>query len=93
VLAVRNGEFLFRELVRDDHVLRSYKNGSAKIPGFLEDYAAVALGALALGAAASVAAVEMGRRAAPPAAPTSAASQDGTGSPFPDTAGDPVTND
>ena len=47
-LAVRNGEFLFRELVRDDHVLRSYKNGSAKISGFLEDYAAVALGALAL---------------------------------------------
>jgi putative oxidoreductase len=51
------------------------------------------LGALALGAAASVAAVEMGRRAAPPAAATSAASQDGTGSPFPDTAGDPVTNE
>src|SRR5215218_5922297 len=47
-LAVRNGEFLFRALVRDDHVLRSYKNGSAKISGFLEDYAALALGALAL---------------------------------------------
>jgi uncharacterized protein YyaL (SSP411 family) len=47
-LAVRTGEFLFRELVRDDRVMRSYKNGTAKIPGFLEDYAAVALGALAL---------------------------------------------
>jgi uncharacterized protein YyaL (SSP411 family) len=47
-LAVRNGEFLFRELVRDDRVMRSYKNGSSKIAGFLEDYAAVALGALAL---------------------------------------------
>src|SRR4029079_4448750 len=30
-LAVRNGEFLFRELVRDDRVLRSYKEGVAKI--------------------------------------------------------------
>ena len=26
-LAVRNGEFLFRELVRDGRVLRSYKGG------------------------------------------------------------------
>ncbi|MFL5618939.1 MAG: thioredoxin domain-containing protein [Gemmatimonadaceae bacterium] len=47
-LAVRNGEFLFRELVRGDRVLRSYKGGTAKIDGFLEDYAAVALGALAV---------------------------------------------
>ena len=47
-MAVRNGEFLFRELVRDDRVLRSYKDGVAKIPGFLEDYAAVGLGAYAL---------------------------------------------
>ncbi|HET7187201.1 MAG TPA: thioredoxin domain-containing protein [Gemmatimonadaceae bacterium] len=47
-MAVRNGEFLFRELVRDDQVLRSYKDGVAKIPGFLEDYAAVGLGAYAL---------------------------------------------
>jgi uncharacterized protein YyaL (SSP411 family) len=48
-MAVKNGEFLFRELVQgDDLVLRSYKDGVAKIPGFLEDYAAVALGALAL---------------------------------------------
>ena len=47
-MAIRNGEFLFRHLVRDDRVLRSYKDGVAKIPGFLEDYAAVALGAYAL---------------------------------------------
>jgi uncharacterized protein YyaL (SSP411 family) len=47
-VAVRNGEFLFRTLVREGGVLRSYKDGIAKIPGFLEDYAAVALGALAL---------------------------------------------
>ena len=50
-LAVRNGEFLFRELVRVEgtaHVFRSYKNGVAKIAGFLEDYAALALGAIAL---------------------------------------------
>jgi uncharacterized protein len=47
-LAVRNGEFLFRELVRDGRVLRSYKNGAAKIAGFLEDHAAIALGALAV---------------------------------------------
>jgi uncharacterized protein len=47
-MAVRNGEFLFRELVRDGRVQRTYKNGEAKIDGFLEDHAAVALGALAL---------------------------------------------
>jgi uncharacterized protein YyaL (SSP411 family) len=29
-------------------VLRSYKNGESRIPGFLEDYAAIALGAVAL---------------------------------------------
>ena len=47
-LAVRNGEFLFGAMVRDGRVLRSYKDGVAKIPGFLEDHAAVALGALSL---------------------------------------------
>src|SRR3954447_1178194 len=48
VLAVRNGEFLFRSMVRDGRVLRTYKTGEAKIAGFLEDHAAIALGALAL---------------------------------------------
>jgi uncharacterized protein YyaL (SSP411 family) len=47
-LAVRNGEFLFASLVHDGRVLRSYKNGESRIPGFLEDYAAIALGAVAL---------------------------------------------
>ncbi|MDQ6633688.1 MAG: thioredoxin domain-containing protein [Gemmatimonadota bacterium] len=47
-LALKNGEFLFGHLVRGDRVLRSYKDGVAKIPGFLEDYAAVALGAVSL---------------------------------------------
>lgn len=45
------------------------------------------LGALALGAAASTAAIELGRRSAPVATPDT-----GT-SPYPDTAGDPVTAD
>ncbi|MES2176214.1 MAG: thioredoxin domain-containing protein [Gemmatimonadota bacterium] len=47
-IALRNGAFLFRELVRDGQVLRSWKNGTARIPGVLEDHAAVALGAIAL---------------------------------------------
>jgi len=47
-LAVANGEFLFREMVKDHRVLRSHKNGVTRIAGYLEDQAAVALGALAL---------------------------------------------
>ncbi len=47
-LAVANGEFLFREMVRDHRVLRSHKDGRTRIAGYLEDQAAVALGALAL---------------------------------------------
>jgi len=47
-LALRNGEFLFREMVRDGRVYRSHKDGVTRIPGFLEDHAAVALGALSL---------------------------------------------
>jgi uncharacterized protein YyaL (SSP411 family) len=47
-LALQNGEFLFREMVRDGRVFRSHKNGVTRIPGFLEDHAAVALGALSL---------------------------------------------
>ncbi|HEX5437086.1 MAG TPA: thioredoxin domain-containing protein [Gemmatimonadaceae bacterium] len=46
--ALASGAFLFREMVRDDRVLRSYRRGAARIPGYLEDYAAVGLGALAL---------------------------------------------
>jgi uncharacterized protein YyaL (SSP411 family) len=47
-LARRNGEFLFRELVRDGRVFRTHKDGVSRITGFLEDYAAIGLGALAL---------------------------------------------
>jgi uncharacterized protein YyaL (SSP411 family) len=47
-LAIRNGEFLLREMVRDGRVMRSHKEGRTRIAGFLEDHAAVALGFLAL---------------------------------------------
>ena len=47
-MAVANGEFLLREMVRDGRVLRSHKDGVTRIPGFLEDHAAVALGFIAL---------------------------------------------
>jgi uncharacterized protein YyaL (SSP411 family) len=47
--AVANGEFLRREMVRDGgRVMRSHKDGVTRIPGFLEDHAAVALGFVAL---------------------------------------------
>jgi uncharacterized protein YyaL (SSP411 family) len=46
--AVRSAEFLFEHLVRDGRVLRSYKDGQARIAGFLEDHAAVGLAALAV---------------------------------------------
>jgi uncharacterized protein YyaL (SSP411 family) len=47
-LAISNGEFLFREMIRDGRVFRSHKDGTTRITGFLEDYAAVGLGFLAL---------------------------------------------
>ncbi len=46
--ALRAGAFLRDALVRDGRVLRSWSQGRARIPGFLEDHAAVALGFLAL---------------------------------------------
>jgi hypothetical protein len=46
--ALRAGAFLRRELMRDGRVLRSWRSGEARIPGFLEDHAALALGFLAL---------------------------------------------
>jgi uncharacterized protein YyaL (SSP411 family) len=46
--ATAAGEFLFGALVRDGRVLRSYKNGTARVGGYLEDYAALGLAALAL---------------------------------------------
>ena len=47
-LALENGKFLLREMVRDGRVMRSHKNGETRIPGFLEDHASVALGFISL---------------------------------------------
>lgn len=47
-VAVTCGEFLFREMVRDGRVLRSYTGGRARIAGYLEDHAALGLAALSL---------------------------------------------
>jgi len=47
-LAIRNAEFLWREMVRKGRVMRSHKEGVTRISGFLEDHAAVALGFLAV---------------------------------------------
>jgi hypothetical protein len=47
-MAVEAGEFLFGTMVRGGRVFRSYKNGDARIAGYLEDYASVALAAIAL---------------------------------------------
>src|SRR5215207_1063425 len=48
LLAVRNAEFLLREMVRGGRVMRSHTAGVTRIAGFLEDHAAVALGFLDL---------------------------------------------
>jgi len=47
-LAIRNGEFLYAELVANGRVLRSHSRNDRRIHGFLEDYAAVALGFISL---------------------------------------------
>jgi len=47
-LAVRNGEFLYREMVNGGRVMRTHTMGQTRINGFLEDHAAVALGFVAL---------------------------------------------
>jgi uncharacterized protein YyaL (SSP411 family) len=51
-LALRNGSLLFREMVREGgeglRVLRTRAGGASTIPGYLEDHAALALGALSL---------------------------------------------
>src|SRR5437588_631508 len=47
-IAIRNAEFLSREMVRDGRVMRSHKEGVTRISGFLDDHAAVALGFLAV---------------------------------------------
>ena len=46
--AVRAGAFLRDAMIRDGRVLRSWSRGEARIPGFLEDHAALGLGFVAL---------------------------------------------
>jgi uncharacterized protein YyaL (SSP411 family) len=46
--AVRNAEFLGGQMVRDGRLLRSWKDGQARITGYLEDYSMVGAGLLAL---------------------------------------------
>lgn len=47
-LALGNGEFLMEKMLKDNILYRSYKNGKAYTPGFLEDYAAVIRGFISL---------------------------------------------
>jgi uncharacterized protein len=47
-VAVRNAAFVLEHLQRDGRLLRSWKNGDARIGGFLEDYAFFIDGLLAL---------------------------------------------
>ena len=47
-IALKNGEMLFREMVRDGRVMRTRTAGQTRLAGYLEDHAAVGLGALAL---------------------------------------------
>jgi uncharacterized protein len=47
-VAANNAEFLLRELHRDGRLLRTYKEGRARLNGYLEDYTFLADGLLAL---------------------------------------------
>ncbi|MFN8499796.1 MAG: thioredoxin domain-containing protein [Anaerolineae bacterium] len=47
-IAVRNAEFLLNRVQREGRLLHTWKDGAAKIPGFLEDYAYLADALLAL---------------------------------------------
>ena len=47
-LAVESAEFLFESMVKDGRVFRSFKDGRARIAGFLEDYAALGLAFLSV---------------------------------------------
>ncbi len=46
--AAKNANFLLREMRPEGRLLRSYREGQAKLPGFLEDYSFVADGLLSL---------------------------------------------
>jgi uncharacterized protein YyaL (SSP411 family) len=47
-VAARNAEFITTQLMRDGRLLRTYKSGQAKLNGYLEDYAYVIEGMLAV---------------------------------------------
>jgi uncharacterized protein len=47
-VAARNAEFILANLMRDGRLLRTYKDGTAKLNAYLEDYAYVIEGLLAL---------------------------------------------
>jgi uncharacterized protein len=47
-VAVRNAEFIATQLMKDGRLLRTYKSGQAKLNGYLEDYAYVIEGLLAV---------------------------------------------
>jgi uncharacterized protein YyaL (SSP411 family) len=47
-VAERNASFLLDAMVREGRLLRTWKDGQVKLPGYLEDYAMVADGLLAL---------------------------------------------
>ena len=47
-VAEKNAAFVLEHLQRDGRLLRTFKDGSARIPGFLEDYAFFVAGLLAL---------------------------------------------
>jgi uncharacterized protein YyaL (SSP411 family) len=47
-IAVRNAEFLLNEMREHGRLLRSWKDGRAKLPAYLEDYAMVGDGCLAV---------------------------------------------
>jgi uncharacterized protein YyaL (SSP411 family) len=48
VLAIDAATFLFETMVRDGRVFRSFKDGRARIAGYLEDHAALGLAALSI---------------------------------------------
>src|SRR4029079_8910272 len=47
-MAITNGKFLFDRMIVNGRLMRSYTEGNARISGFLEDYAAAALGFISL---------------------------------------------
>ena len=46
--AVRAADFILRTLMRDGVLLRTYRDGEAKLPGYLDDYAYLAQGLIEL---------------------------------------------